>query len=124
MGSIRKDYLDYPLARSATPGSRLRFCFEGNAVSAFVLAGPDAGTVTVRIDGGQSSEMDLFHDPYSKGLNYPRTVILADGLASGKHELELTVSTQKNAASQGHAINLLYLGVNETATSDADDGEI
>jgi len=113
VGSIRKDYLEYPLARSQTPGAKMRFAFEGTAVSAFVLAGPDAGIVSVRIDGGEPREIDLYHG-YSRGLNYPRTSILADGLAPGRHEMELTVSKNRNAASKGNAVNLLYLGVNRS----------
>lgn len=111
LGGIRNDYLKYPLARSDAPGARLRFQFDGDAVGAFVLSGPDAGSILVSFDGGSPREIDLFYR-YSKGLNYPRKVVLAEGLEKGSHTLDLEVSATHNAESVGHAVNLLYLGVN------------
>jgi len=64
--------------------------FEGTGVGAFVLAGPDAGVVQHRVDGGKWQETNLKHH-YSKGLNYPRTVLFETDLASGKHQLEVRV---------------------------------
>jgi hypothetical protein len=111
-GGIRKDYQTYPLARSVTPGASLSLKFEGSAVSAFVLAGADAGIVEVRIDGGAPREVDLYHVPYSGHLNYPRTRVLADGLPAGPHTLELRISPRHNPASKGTACNILYFGIN------------
>ena len=112
-GNLRKEYFAYPLARSITPGSSLRFKFEGNSVSGFFLAGPDAGVIEVKIDEGETREIDLYHVPYSRRLNYPRSLILADGLVSGSHILELSVSKKNNPASIGNACNILYFGVNQ-----------
>ena len=111
LGGIRKDYLEYPLARSDAPGARLRFQFEGNAVGAFVLSGPDAGSILVSIDGRSPREIDLFHR-YSKGLNYPRMIVFAEGLEPGCHTLDLEISETHHSESVGHAVNILYLGVN------------
>lgn len=64
--------------------------FEGTGVGAFVLAGPDAGVVHHRVDGGTWQETNLKHH-YSKGLHYPRTVMFATDLAAGKHTLDVRV---------------------------------
>ena len=111
-GGLRMNYADYPLLRSVTPGASLRLRFQGRAVGAFLLAGPDAGIVEVRIDGGEPREVDLYHNPYSRRLNYPRTRIFADGLKPGAHLLELSLSSKRNPASKGTACSLLYFAVN------------
>lgn len=46
--------------------------------------------------------------------------MLAEGLEPGRHTVELTVAPERHAASQGNAVNLLYLGVNK-AVACADD---
>jgi len=71
--------------------------FEGTGVGAFVLAGPDAGVVQHRVDGGKWQETNLKHH-YSKGLHYPRTVMFASELAPGKHTLEIRVKDAGNFA--------------------------
>jgi gluconolactonase len=67
--------------------------------------------VEVRIDKGEPKVVDLFHH-YSRGLNYPRTRVFADGLAPGKHVLELKVLEKHNPKSKGTACTILYLAVN------------
>ena len=69
--------------------------------------------IEVKIDKGETREIDLYHVPYSRRLNYPRSLILADGLISGSHILELSVSKKNNPASIGNACNILYFGVNQ-----------
>jgi hypothetical protein len=73
--------------------------FSGETLGAYVLAGPDAGTVEVSIDAGPFKPVLLKH-AYSGGLHYPRTVILASGLADGKHtaRIRLAKSESKTAA--------------------------
>ena len=109
-GAIREQYAAYPLARSGQPGSALELEFEGTAVGAFVLAGPDAGQLGVSIDGGPVREIELYHR-YSRGLNYPRMVMFADGLKPGRHRVSLTLLETHHPQSVGSAINLLYFGV-------------
>jgi len=112
-GGLRKDYLDYPMAHTTKAGASLTFSFEGTAVGAFLLAGPDAGQVEVRIDGGKPRIVDLYHDPYSGGLHYPRTRMFAEGLAPGKHTLVLKVLDTRHAKSKGTACSILYFAVNQ-----------
>lgn len=112
MGDIRANYTDFSALRSDGPGNYLYHTFAGSMLGAFILAGPDAGIVEVSIDGGEWRKVDLFH-PYSKALNYPRSVILADDLSGTYHTAAIRTSSEKNPASQGHAATFLYFEVSE-----------
>ncbi len=112
VGSIRGDYLDRPVLRADEPGSMLYVEFMGRALTAFVLAGPDAGSVEVSIDGGDWKPVTLFHQ-HSANLNYPRSVVLADDLRPGFHQAALRVAETRPEGSAGHAVTLLKLGLNE-----------
>ncbi len=111
-GSLRKDYLDRPALRSDAAGNYLYHTFSGSSLTAFILAGPDAGQLEVSIDGGNWETVELYHH-YSKGLNYPRTVILAEDLAGQFHTAAIRTSEKKHAESEGNAVNFLYFGAAE-----------
>ncbi len=122
-GSCRSRFAELRLLCATTPGAELTLPFTGKAVGAYVLAGPDAGIVEARIDGGPAKEIDLFHR-FSKGLHYPRTVIFdadldsdvdvdLDGdLDAGEHTLTLRITGKKNTASSGHAMRILQFVAN------------
>jgi len=112
MGSIRGDYTAYKALRSDGAGDYLYHTFSGTMLGAFVLAGPDAGVLEVSIDGGDWKKVDLYH-AYSKGLNYPRSVILADGLTKSYHTAAIRVAEEKNPESEGNTATILYFEVNE-----------
>ncbi|WP_182870538.1 GDSL-type esterase/lipase family protein [Rhodopirellula sp. JC639] len=105
-GSFRQRFAGRPLTVATVPGAELEVAFSGTAVGLFVLAGPDAGVVEFSIDDGDWQAADLFHR-FSKGLHYPRTVVLKSGLDDGPHRLKLRVSKKKNEASQGNAARVL-----------------
>lgn len=111
MGGIRSQYAGYDLLRGERIGDLLKLEFEGTAIGALILAGPDAGMVATRIDGGTFVEHDLYHR-FSKGLNYPRSVIFHSDLKPGKHTLDLVISDNADPASKGHAVNILFFEVN------------
>ena len=111
LGSIRSQYEAFEVLRAQRPGAELSFDFEGRAVGAFVLAGPDAGIVEVSVDGGAFATIDLYHR-FSGGLNYPRSVMFATGLAPGKHTLSLRLAEENNPKSKGHAAAILFFEVN------------
>lgn len=111
VGQIRNDYKVYEALRSDEAGNYLYFTFSGNMLGAFVLAGPDAGILEVSIDGGDWEPIDLYHH-YSKGLNYPRSVILAQGLGNAFHTAAIRVAETKNELSQGHTATILNIAVN------------
>ena len=111
LGGIRSHYGQFEVLRSDRPGADLAFDFEGRAVGAFVLAGPDAGFVEVSVDGGAFATIELYHR-FSGGLNYPRSVMFADELEPGKHTLVLRIAEDKPNKSKGNAASILFFEVN------------
>ena len=111
LGGIRPQYSSYQLLRGTQPGASLKLEFSGRTVGAFLLAGPDAGIVEARIDGGPPTRHDLYHR-YSRGLNYPRSVIFGTDLKQGKHVLELKLTGDKNGGSRGTTASILFFEVN------------
>ncbi len=85
--------------------------FKGSALGAYVLAGPDAGTLEVSIDGGQWKRVDLYHH-HSRGLHYPRTVMFATDLKRGAHTAKIRLSEKSNPKSKGTAARILQFTVN------------
>ncbi|MCB1064118.1 MAG: SGNH/GDSL hydrolase family protein [Verrucomicrobiae bacterium] len=112
LGSIREDYLDRPMLRGEEAGNIIYLDFMGRALTAFVLAGPDSGDLEVSIDGGDWKRVPNFHR-FSTGLNYPRSLILADDLTSGFHIGAVRIASEIPEGSQGHAVSILKLGINE-----------
>jgi lysophospholipase L1-like esterase len=110
-GSKRDRFTNIPLLCATEPGSETTVRFNGQAIGAFVVAGPDAGVVEASIDGGAFRKVDLFHS-YSKGLHYPRTVMFATDLAQGDHVLKLRISDAANKDSKGHAARIIQFAVN------------
>ncbi len=111
VGTIRPDYLDSPALRGDEPGEMLYVDFTGATLTAFVLAGPDAGMLEVSIDAGPWRSIDLYHH-FSEKLNYPRTVILADGLIDSRHQAAIRIAGERHPKSSGHAATILYFGSN------------
>ncbi|MBQ7190336.1 MAG: SGNH/GDSL hydrolase family protein [Kiritimatiellae bacterium] len=113
-GHNRTNYRKGEILSSTTPGAVCSFTFTGTAVGAWVLAGPDSGSVEVSIDGRPFQRFELF-SPYSKGANglhYPFVETFADDLAAGEHTVRLRVGEKANPASTGHAVRLYRLCVN------------
>jgi len=110
-GQCRSRFADVSLLCADRPGAEFTLTFEGTAVGAYVLAGPDAGVSEVAVDGGRVRRVDLFHR-YSRGLHYPRTVLFFTDLDPGRHLLELRVSENNNPDSSGHAVRVLRFAVN------------
>ncbi|MCE9564868.1 MAG: SGNH/GDSL hydrolase family protein [Planctomycetes bacterium] len=110
-GQFRDRFGKLPLLCTTEAGSELKLDFEGRAVGAYVLAGPDAGTLEASVDGGEFVAVDVFHR-FSKGLHYPRTVMFASDLKPGKHTLTLRMAKDKNAQSTGTAARILQFVAN------------
>jgi hypothetical protein len=90
-------------------GAELTFEFSGTAIGAFIVAGPDAGTVEVSIDNGEYQEFNLFH-AFSKSLHYPRTVMFSNNLEPGNHTMKLRML--RKTSSQGNAARIMNFVVN------------
>jgi hypothetical protein len=108
-GSKRARFTALPMLCAETPGAELTLTFEGRAVGAYVVAGPDAGIVEASIDGGPFRQVELYH-AYSKGLHYPRTVMFTVDAAEGAHTLTLRVSGETRAG--GHAARIIQFVAN------------
>lgn len=111
-GSIRGDYEGRPLLRADDPGSTLYVDFTGSSLTAFVLAGPDSGSLEVSVDGGDWTPVTLFHR-HSKGLNYPRSVILMPPGPPGFHQVAIRTAEAKPEGSTGTSASILKLSVAE-----------
>lgn len=111
-GGKRDRFTKVPIVEGLKPGAELTVDFEGSAIGAYIVAGPDAGMVEVTVDGGALKKVNLFHG-YSAGLHYPRTVMFADTLAEGKHTLKLKIMEEKDPKSTGHALRALHFVVND-----------
>ncbi len=111
MGQIRSHYEKYRAIRSDSAGDHLYYSFAGEMLGAFVLAGPDAGALEVSIDNGEWKKVELYHG-YSGGLNYPRSVILADDLNSAYHQVAIRTVASDNEKSKGATATILYFVTN------------
>lgn len=108
-GSKRSRFTGIPMLCADTPGAELTLKFSGTAVGVYVVAGPDAGILEARVDGGETRSVDLYHR-FSKGLHYPRTVMLGTDLPPGDHVLTLRVSS--GTSSSGHAARIIKFVAN------------
>lgn len=108
-GSKRSRFTSIPMLCAEEPGATLTLQFTGTAVGAYIVAGPDAGSVEVTVDGGEKITIDLMHR-FSKGLHYPRTVVFANELSPEDHTLELTVG--KDSKSGSHAVRIIKFVAN------------
>ncbi len=108
-GGKRGRFTSIPMLSGCTPGDELELEFDGTAVGAYVVAGPDAGTLEASVDGGETRSVNLFH-LYSRGLHYPRTVMFATDLAPGRHTLRLRVS--EKTKSSGTAARIMQFAFN------------
>lgn len=108
-GSKRDRFTSIEMLHATAPGAELTLAFDGTAVGAYVAAGPDAGMLDARIDGGPPVRVNLYHD-FSKGLHYPRTVMFAADLAPGRHTLVLRVADETSSA--GHAARIIAFAAN------------
>ncbi len=111
-GSFRTGFVDVPMLVGEVPGDSFEFGFSGKGVGLFVAAGPDAGTIEYRIDEGPLQTLDTF-TKWSRGLNIPWAYILDVDLSPGHHTLTVTIASQTNSKSKGHALRIRNLLVNE-----------
>lgn len=114
-GSQRELFNNDEMLFCDQPGADLSLTLDGTAVGAFVLAGPDAGQLEVRIDGGDWKTVELYHD-HSASLHYPRTVMFATELKPGPHTVDVQMGKGHNEKSKGHAARVLAFVANGPAT--------
>ncbi len=110
-GQLRTRFAESELLFASDPGAELSLEFDGTAIGAYVLAGPDAGQLEYSIDGGKFNSVDLYHR-FSKGLHYPRTVMFETNLKDKKHRLTLRLGKSRNQASLGSSARILQFVAN------------
>ena len=108
-GGKRAQFTRVPMLVASVPGAEVTLEFEGTSVGAFIVAGPDAGIVEARVDGGPSRKVDLFTN-FSGGLHYPWTVMLGTELKPGRHVLALRIS--EDTRHGGHAMRIMQFTAN------------
>lgn len=108
-GGKRDRFTSVPILYASESGAEMTLEFEGTAIGAFVVAGPDAGIVLASIDGSNPKPVNFLHS-YSKGLHYPRTVMFGTELKPGKHTLKLVIANETN--SSGNAARILQFCAN------------
>lgn len=94
------------------PGATLTLPFRGTAAGIFVVAGPDAGAVAHRVDGGDEATLDLY-TRWSGALHLPWAQVPVAGLPPGEHTLQLRVLQEAHPASRGHAVRIVHFLVAE-----------
>jgi sialidase-1 len=99
--ATRPGFVHVPMLVSEKAGEECRFAFEGTAVGVFVAAGPDAGVVEFRIDGGAWRKQNLATS-WSKTLHIPWAYVLDGDLEDGRHEL--TMRMREGAARVAHML--------------------
>ena len=108
-GEKRSRFTSLPMFCATEPGAEATLSFEGTAVGAYLLAGPDAGIVEASVDGGPFQPVNLYHS-FSAGLHYPRTVMYGTELKPGQHTLTLRISAETK--SSGHAARIMQFTAN------------
>ena len=110
-GGVRAGFHGVPMLVGKEPGAALSLPFEGRAVGVWVAAGPDAGTLDYRVDGGPWMQRDLF-TRWSGGLHLPWVHMLSAELEPGPHRLDLRIAEARNERSRGHAARIVHFVVN------------
>jgi lysophospholipase L1-like esterase len=88
-GAVRSRFQGVPMIYSSQAHARLTIDFEGTAIGAYLLAGPDAGILRCTVDSEQTKEIDTLHR--HSGFNYPVTIMFFNDLAPGPHTIEIEI---------------------------------
>lgn len=108
----RSGFVDVPMLVGETVDASFDFEFKGRGVGVAIISGPDAGKISYTIDGKKPKTIDTY-TPWSNQLHLPWYLMLADELSAGKHKLHLSISGEKNPESEGNAMRVVHLLVNE-----------
>jgi sialidase-1 len=108
----REGFVNVPVLSSAIPGSTLSLPFNGTAAGIAIVSGPDAGTISYRVDNGTENTIDLYTE-WSSMLHLPWYLLLGSDLKPGDHTLTITISQLKNKNSKGNACRIVNFLVNK-----------
>ena len=105
-GATREGFAEVPALVATSPGATLTYSWKGTAIGLFLAAGPDTGVLEFRVDGGAFQAVDTY-TPWSGALHLPWPLVLADGLKSGPHTLELRTTDRSPQRTALHIIHFL-----------------
>ncbi len=105
-GGKREQFLGLPLLCAEEAGATLEIRFQGSALGAYLLAGPDAGVLEVAIDQGVAQQFELQHR-HSRNLHYPRTVMFAADMAAGEHVAKVRLMGAEHGKSAARIIRFV-----------------
>jgi hypothetical protein len=88
-GKVRSRFLGVPFIYTNQAGAKLKIEFNGTAIGAYMLSGPDTAIIRCTVDGKQTKDIDTLHR--HSGFNYPMTVMFFNELRDGGHVLELEI---------------------------------
>jgi sialidase-1 len=91
----RPGFVDVPALVAACPGAELRIPFHGTAAGILIASGPKTGVLDVSCDGGPFRRFETA-TAWSQELYLPWTLILADDLPDGPHNLLLRLDWECN----------------------------
>lgn len=105
-GGTRAGFSNVPALVATAPGAEFSYTFDGSAFGLFLAAGYDSCVLQFSIDGAPFQKVDTF-TPWSKGLHLPWPIILADGLASGRHTITIQTTGDARERTALHVIHIL-----------------
>lgn len=108
----RDGYVNVPMLCASKPGAKLKVKFHGRAIGIAVAAGPDAGMIDYKIDGGEWKTVDLY-TKWSSWLHLPWYYVLEAELQDTEHELTIKIDDDNNAESKGNACRIKHFFINE-----------
>jgi len=110
-GQLRDRFANQALLCADAVGAEAKLSFRGRGVGISVLAGPDAGVLEYSIDNTQPQVVDLYHR-FSRNLHYPRTIMLADELNPGEHQVSIRIGKRESGDNGASAVRILNFVVN------------
>jgi lysophospholipase L1-like esterase/dienelactone hydrolase len=107
-GKVRSRFLGTPFIYANQAGAKLKIKFNGTAIGAYMLSGPDTAIIRCTIDGKESKEIDTLHR--HSGFNYPMTVMFFNELSNSGHVLELEIQKNRKGRMRegGEALRVLH----------------
>ena len=107
----RPGFVNVPALVGDEAGAEFEFTFRGTGAGLFITAGPDAGQIECRIDGGERRTIETF-TTWSPGLHLPWAVILDDQLPEGEHRVNVRIGDGHDPKGTGTALRIFHLLLN------------
>jgi sialidase-1 len=80
--------VDVPALVATEPGAQFEFTFEGTGAGLMITSGPDARTISFRIDDRPEQTVNTA-TAWSQSLHLPWALILDDTLPAGRHNVRV-----------------------------------